>query len=220
MKLKIIITGASGFVGEGVLLTVLMHPDVESVLVIGRRHCNVTHPKLIEILHKNFYNYSDIENMLKGYDACFFCLGVSSVGMKEDEYRKITYDLTMGMAKVLASNNPQMTFCYVSGTGTDSSEKGRLMWARIKGKTENDLMKLSFKDVYAFRPGLIKPLKEQKNIKLIYKSAKILYPVFKLIFPNAVSTVHDIGLAMINAVEKGYYKKILENRDIAKLARE
>src|SRR5512137_1503189 len=139
MKIRAIVFGASGMVGEGVLLTALGHQAVGSVLVVGRKPCGVTHPKVKEIIHHDFFNYSGIETQLTGYDACFFCLGVSSVGMKAEEYRRITYDLTIYAATVLARCNPDMTFCYVSGTGTDSTERGRVRWARVKGKTENDL---------------------------------------------------------------------------------
>ncbi|MDP3149127.1 MAG: epimerase [Ignavibacteria bacterium] len=218
MKIRVIIFGASGMVGEGVLLKALEHEKVESVLVIGRRPCRVMHPKLTEILHNDFFNFTSIEEKLKGYDACFFCLGVSSVGMSEADYAKITYDLTMHTATILAKLNPSMTFCYVSGTGTDSSEKGRIMWARVKGKTENDLAKLPFKSVYSFRPGLLKPVDGQKNVKRIFKIVAAPYPLWKMLFPGSVSTLEDVGLAMINATMNGYSKNILENKDIAELA--
>ena len=145
MKIRTIITGATGMVGEGVLHECLQHADVEKVLVINRKPCGVKHPKLTEIIHSNFLDFSPIEAQLKGYNACYCCLGVSSVGMKEPEYTRFTYDLTMHVAKTLIRQNPDMTFIYVSGSGTDSSEKGNLMWARVKGKTENDLFKLGFK---------------------------------------------------------------------------
>lgn len=218
MKIKIIIFGASGMVGEGVLLTALGHDEVESILVIGRKPCGVVHSKLKEIIHKDFFDFSPIENELKGFDACFFCLGVSSVGMKETDYTRITYDLTVTTAKILSRLNPNMTFCYVSGMGTDSSEKGRIMWARVKGKTENDLAKLPFKSVYAFRPGLIKPVDGQKNIKPILKLVTAPFPLWRFLFPKSVSTLTDIGLAMINVTLKGYPKKILENTDIKQCA--
>lgn len=218
MKIKIIIFGASGMVGEGVLLTALGHDEVESILVIGRKPCGVVHSKLKEIIHKDFFDFSPIENELKGFDACFFCLGVSSVGKKESDYTRITYDLTMVAAKILSRLNPNMTFCYVSGMGTDSSEKGRIMWARVKGKTENDLAKLPFKSVYAFRPGLIKPVDGQKNIKPILKLVTAPFPLWRFLFPKNVSTLTDIGLAMINVTLTGYPKKILENTDIKQCA--
>lgn len=219
MKINVIIFGATGMVGEGVLLTALNREDVGSVLVINRKSCKRTHPKLKEIIHHDFFDYSGIEDQLKGYHACYFCLGVSSVGKSEDEYRRITYDLTMQAANVLARHNPMMTFCYVSGTGTDSSEQGRIMWARVKGKTENDLAKLPFKSVYSFRPGLIKPIEGQMNVNPLLKAIAWPYPLWKLLFPGTVSTLSDIGNAMINATVKGYPKQVLENRDIAVLAR-
>jgi uncharacterized protein YbjT (DUF2867 family) len=158
-KLQLILTGATGMVGEGVLHEALQNDAVEKILVINRKPCGVTHQKLKEIIHADFTNLSAVENELINYNACFFCLGVSSVGMKEAEFFEKTYTLTMYVAKVLSNLNPQMTFCYISGAGTDSTEKGRQMWARVKGKTENDLMKLPFKKVYNFRPGILQPLK-------------------------------------------------------------
>jgi len=207
-------------VGEGVLLECLQHPDVESILVINRRPCGVTNPKLSEIIHIDFNNLLPIESRLSGYNACFFCAGVSSVGMKEPEYTKVTYDLTMSFAKTLSRLNPEMVFCYVSGAGTDSSEKGRMMWARVKGKTENDLMKLQFKSVYAFRPAFMKPIKGQKNASGFYKYVLWLYPVLHLMFPSYFGTLSDVGLAMINCTALGAEKKVLEAKDIAGLAKE
>ena len=206
-------------VGEGVLLKALNHAYVESVLVIGRRPCMVTHSKLKEVIHHDFFDYSGIEEQLKGYDACFFCLGVSSMGMNELDYSRITYDLTMQAATVLARHNPAMTFCYVSGAGTDSSEQGRIMWARVKGRTENNLAKLPFKSVYCFRPGIMKPIKGQRNVKPLFRVLAWPYPLWKVLFPRAVSTIADVGLAMINATLYGYSKKVLENLDIAQLAK-
>ena len=219
MKIKAILTGATGMVGEGVLHECLQHPDVEQVLVIGRRSCGVTHPKLKEIIHSDFYYFASIENQLDGYNACFFCLGVSSVGMKEDEYYKLTYLLTMNFATTLVNRNPGMTFCYISGAGTDSSEKGRMMWARVKGKTENDLMKLPFEKVYNFRPGIIQPTKGLKNTLSFYKYFGWLLPVIKLVAPKYITTLQELGLAMINAATKGYEKQILEVKDILVLAK-
>ena len=218
MKINVIIFGASGMVGEGVLLRALEHEGVGSVLVIGRRPCGVVHSRLREIIHRDFFNFATIERDLRGYDATFFCLGVSSVGMKEEEYRRTTYDLTMGVATLLSRLNPSMTFCYVSGQGTDSSEKGRLMWARVKGKTENDLARLPFKGAYAFRPGMIKPFPGQRNVKAIFRIVTWPFPFWKGLFPGAVATVSDIATAMINVSLRGYPKKILENRDIAECA--
>jgi uncharacterized protein YbjT (DUF2867 family) len=219
LKIKAIIFGASGMVGEGVLIKALRHKDVESVLVIGRRSCRITHDKLKELIHHDFFDYSTIEEHLKGYNACFFCLGVSSVGMNEQDYTRITYDLTMQAATTLSRANPGMTFCYVSGTGTDSTEHGRMMWARVKGKTENHLKELPFKSVFLFRPGLMKPVDGQKNLKPLYRAAGMLYPLWKFLSPKNVCTLDDVGLAMIHAVEIGYQKQILENMDITQLAK-
>lgn len=220
MTINVIIFGASGMVGEGVLLETLSREDVGTVLVVGRRPCGIVHPRLREILHRDFFDFSSIQGDLRGYDACFFCLGVSSVGMKEEEYRRITYDLTMGVATVLSRLNPLMTFCYVSGQGTDGTEQGKLAWARIKGKTENDLARLSFKAAYAFRPGLIKPIKEQKNVKAIFRIIAWPFPLWRVLFPGLVSSVSDIALAMINVTLAGYPKRVLENRDIANCAKQ
>src|SRR3982074_2788545 len=168
MKIKAIITGATGMVGEGVLLECLSHPDVAQVLVINRRPGGVSHPKLREIIHPDFFDLAPIESQLIGYDACFFCLGVSSVGMSMEVYRHVTYDLTLNVGQCLAKSNPAMTFCYVTGAGTDSSEQGRVAWARVKGATENELMRL-FKHAYMFRPAFMKATPGQKNIKSYYK---------------------------------------------------
>jgi uncharacterized protein YbjT (DUF2867 family) len=218
MSIKAIIFGASGMVGEGVLLRALQHPDVESVLVIGRRSCGIRHNKLKEIIHDDFYNYTTVEEHIKGYNACFFCLGVSSVGMNEKDYYHVTYYLTMQAASALSKLNSNMTFCYISGTGTDSSEKGRLMWARVKGKTENHLMALPFKAVYLFRPGFMKPMEDQKNIKSIFKVVKFIYPFIKTLFPNSGCKLEDLGIAMIMSAKVGYSKNIIENKDIDQLA--
>jgi uncharacterized protein YbjT (DUF2867 family) len=219
MKIRAVLFGATGMVGEGVLHEALNHNDVESILVIGRKTCTVGNPKLKEILHGDFFDYANIEQGLRGYDACFFCLGVSSVGMNETEYRRITYNLTMEAAKTMLSANPGMTFCYVSGMGTDGTEAGPWMWARVKGKTENDLMKLPFKSVYLFRPGFIKPTTGLHNASALSKAIGLIYPLWRLIAPAYVCTLEDLGTAMIRAVTRGYPKQILENRDIAQLAR-
>jgi hypothetical protein len=219
MKIKAIITGATGMVGEGVLMEALLHPEVESVLVINRKPCGVIHPKLTEILHTNFFNLSPISERLKDYNACYFCLGVSSVGMKEEEYYSLTYTLTMHVAETLSRQNPGMTFCYISGAGTDSTENGRLNWARVKGKTENDLMKLPFKKIYAFRPGFLQPSKGLKNVHHFYGVFVLLYPVFRTLMPRFVSTLKELGLAMINSVLIGYEKPVLEVKDIVALSK-
>jgi uncharacterized protein YbjT (DUF2867 family) len=219
MKINVVITGATGMVGEGVLMESLLNPDVEKVLVINRKPCGVTHPKLKEIIHTDFFDLSDIIEQLKGYNACFFCLGVSSVGMKEEEYYSLTYTLTMHVAEIISGQNPDMTFCYISGAGTDSTEKGRLNWARVKGKTENDLMKLPFRKVYAFRPGFMLPSKVAKNVHGYYAIFRILYPPLRALFPRFVSTLKEVAIAMINSVTYGYEKPVLEVEDIIRLSK-
>src|SRR5664279_5697950 len=219
MKVNAIITGTTGMVGEGVLMESLDHPDVEKVLVINRRPCGVTHPKLTEILHTDFLDLSPVSDRLTGYNACFFCLGVSSVGMKEDVYYSMTYILTMHMAEILSRQNPGMTFCYISGAGTDSTEKGRLNWARVKGKTENDLMKLPFKRVFAFRPGFMLAEKDAKNVPVVYTAIKFLYSPLRALFPSFVSTLKEVGIAMINSVIYGYEKSVLEVKDFVALSK-
>ncbi|QCR21253.1 NAD-dependent epimerase/dehydratase family protein [Pontibacter sp. SGAir0037] len=214
MKITAIITGATGMVGEGVLHECLHHPDVEQVLVINRRPCGITHPKLKEIIHHNFYNLSAIETQLQPYNACFFCLGTSSIGMNEKDYHRVTYDLTMHVAETLAKLNPEMTFCYVSGAGTDGTEKGRLMWARVKGKTENHLRQLPFRQVYAFRPGFMKPTQGLKNTWKFYFAINWLYSPLRALFPKYVSTLKELGLAMIQVVNNGYEKPVMEVQDI------
>lgn len=220
MKIRAILTGATGMVGEGVLHECLLHPDVEDVLIITRKPSGVNHPKVQELIHSDFYNLSAIENKLAGYNACFFCLGVSSVGMNEADYTKLTHTLTMHVAGVLSKQNPGMTFCYISGAATDASEKGRIMWARVKGKTENDLQKLPFKKVYLFRPGYMQPTKGLKNVLKYYKYVSWMYPFLRMVFPSGVSTLKELALAMINTVRLGYEINALEVKDIVKLAKQ
>ena len=217
MKIRAIITGASGMVGEGVLHECLQSNDVEEVLVIGRRSCDYTHLKLQEIVHKNLYDLSSIEEQLKGYNACYFCLGMSSVGVKEAEFAKVTYDMTMHFATTLSKLNPDMTFCYVSGSGTN--ENGKLMWQRVKGKTESDLTELPFKQVFNFRPGIMKPTKGLKNTLPLYKWMGWLMWIIKTISPKSVLTLKQVGDAMINVTLKGYEKNILEIKDISTLSK-
>jgi hypothetical protein len=217
--IKAIVTGATGMVGEGVMLECLRHPEVEAVLIINRKPSGFSHPKLTEIIHPDFFDLSPIENQLVGYNACFFCLGVSSVGMNEQDYTKVTYTLTMNVATTVSRLNPGMTFCYVSGGGTDSTEKGRSMWARVKGKTENDLMKLPFKQVFNFRPGFLKATEGMKNTLKMYRYVSWLYPIGRALYPNGFCTLKELGLAMINTVRKGYEKNILEGKDIIELAK-
>jgi len=221
-KLRVIITGATGMIGEGVLHECLQHSQVEKVLVITRQPSGYTHPKLSEIIHKDFFDISPLSDRLTGYNACYFCLGVTSVGKKEPEYTKLTYTLTMNFAGILAKLNPDMTFCYISGAGTDSTEKGKTMWARVKGKTENDLQKLPFKRVYNFRPGGIEPflpLKPTHTYYKMYKYVKWVISAMKVIAPNFVITLKDLAAAMINASLIGYSKSVLEMKDMKQLAK-
>lgn len=220
MKLRAIVTGATGMVGEGVLHECILHPDVEEILVLTRKSSGVNHPKVKELVHSNFQDLSAIEDQLKNYNACFFCLGVSSIGMNEADYTKLTYTLTLHVATTLSRLNTGMTFCYISGASTDSTEKGKSMWARVKGKTENDLLKLPFKNVYLFRPGYMHPTKGLKNVLKFYKYISWMYPFLRLVFPSGVSTLKELGLAMINSALKGYEKSVLEVKDIVKLAKE
>ena len=217
--MKVIITGATGMVGEGVLHECLQHSQVEAVLVVGRRPCGVSHPRLTEILHTDFFDLSSIEARLAGYDACFFCLGVSSVGMSEAEFTRMTHTLTLHFAETVCRQNPAMTFGYISGAGTDGTEQGRTMWARVKGKTENDVMRLPFQRAYAFRPGYMHPTPGLKNTLPYYKYFTWLYPVFRALLPGYVSTLKEMALAMINSALYGYDKQVLEVRDIVNLAK-
>jgi hypothetical protein len=217
-SVRAIITGVTGMIGEGVLHECLQSDKVEKVLVVGRKSCGVSHLKLTEIIHKDFFDLSAIEDELKGYNACFFCLGVSSTGISNDEYKRLTYDLTMNFAETLVKLNDEMTFCYVSGKGTDSTETGRLAWTRVKGKTENDLMKLPFKRVFAFRIGMLKPEKNFKNTVNLYNYLGWLYPIARAISSNFASTLEEVGKAMINSATKGYEKNILEVSDIIELS--
>lgn len=216
--IKVIVTGSTGMVGEGVAYECLQHPLVTEVLLINRKPGGMNHPKIKEIIHTDFFNFSAIEDQLKGYDACFFCLGISSVGVKEEDYFRMTYTLTLHVAETLSRLNTDMTFCYISGAGTDSTEKGRSSWARIKGKTENDLFKLPFRHVYGFRPGYINPTKGLKNTLPYYKYFSWAYPFWKAILPKYVLTLKEIGLAMINSVNHGPEQHVLEVKDIEALA--
>jgi uncharacterized protein YbjT (DUF2867 family) len=217
--MKTIITGVTGMVGEGVLHECIRHESVEEILIIGRRPCGISHPKIKEIVLQNLGDLSPIQEQLVGYDGCLFCLGTTSVGKSEKDYYHTTYTLTLNFAKTLSKYNPEATFCYISGAGTDSTEKGGSVWARVKGKTENDLMKLPFKQVYAFRPGFIRPTPGLKNTLSFYKYINWMYPFLRTVFPNSVSTMTELGLAMIYAVLKGYDKQILEVKDIVALSK-
>ena len=214
--IKVIITGATGMVGEGVLFECLRNEKVSEVLIINRRHYEISHPKLKELIVPDFFDLEKFSENIKGYDACFFCAGISSVGMKEDKYTRITYHTTLAFAKILLAHNSNISFTYVSGSHTDSSEKGRIMWARVKGRTENDLAKLPFKSEYNFRPGGMLPFDGQKNWKAAYKW---IVKIIKIFSPKIVITMEELGRAMINAVTIGYSKQILEIKDIKELAK-
>ncbi len=218
MKLNVIITGVTGMVGEGVLHECIHHDAVASILILSRKPSGMSHPKIKEIIHSDFFDLSAIEGQLSGYNACFFCLGVSSIGMKEPEYFKLSHTLTLHVATTLSKYNPEMVFSYISGAGTDSTEQGKSMWARVKGKTENDLMKLPFKKVYAFRPGMLHPTPGLKNTLSYYKYFGWLYYIIRPLAPGMASTLKELGLAMINAALIGYEKPILEVRDIVALS--
>jgi len=210
-------------IGEGVLYECLHHPEVETVLVIARTPCGYSHPKLTEIIHSDFFNISSLSDSLCGYNTCYFCLGVTSLGKNEVDYTRLTYTLTLNFASTLASLNPEMTFCYISGAGTDSTEKGKTMWARVKGKTENDLMKLPFRQVYNFRPGGIEPFLPLRPKQTYYKTYKYfgwLFSIMKVIAPEMVIRLKDLVAAMINASLAGYSKNILEMKDMKTLAKE
>ncbi len=214
--MKVILTGATGMVGEGVLLECLDNPAVERVLSVSRRSCGRTHAKLGELLVKDFRELGAVEAELSGYDACFYCAGISSVGLKEPEYTAITYDTPLAFASTLVHLNPGMTFVHVSGSHTDSTEQGKVMWARVKGKAENALMRLPFKGVYSFRPSLMKPMPGQKNVPGGYYLLRILFPILGLFFPGM--SLADVARAMINAVRFGAPKPVLEVADMRQLA--
>lgn len=215
--MKVIVTGATGMVGEGVLLECLANPAVEKVLAIGRRSCGHTHPKLEEVLVPDFRDLGAVEDRLAGYDACFYCAGVSSVGMSEADYTVATYDTPVAFATTLARLSPDMVLVHVSGASTDGTEKGKIMWARVKGRAENALGRLGFRAVYNFRPGLMKPVPGQKNLKRSYRLMLPLVPVMGLFF--RALTLNDVGKAMIRCVSDGAPKHVLEVADIAALAK-
>ena len=214
--MKVIVTGATGMLGEGVLLECLQNPEVQEVLIINRKPSPIKHAKLTELLVPDFTRLEDFAHDIKGYDACFYCAGISSVGMKEDRYNHITYITTLAFAKALLAQNKEIVFCFVSGSHTDSSEKGKLMWARVKGKTENALMQLPFKAEYNFRPGGMLTSPGQKNGKAIYY---FIVKIIQAISPKRILTMQQVGLAMIHAVLRGYPKQVLEIADIRALSK-
>ena len=219
--MRVILFGASGMVGQGVLRECLLDPEVTAVLSIVRSSTGQQHAKLREIVHKDFLDFSSIETELSGFDACFFCLGVSSAGMSEENYRRVTYDITLAAAQTLVKLNPNMTFVFISGAGTDSSERGRTMWARVKGQTENALLRLPFKAAYMFRPGVIVPLHGIKSRTMLYRVPYAvlgpILPLLKRLFPKYVTTTEKLGRAMLIAAKRGAPKPVLESSDINEL---
>lgn len=216
--MRVLLFGATGMIGQGVLRAALMDPEVEFVQTVGRTPTGVKHEKLRGLIHTDLLHFAAIESELRGFDACFFCLGVSSAGLSEPEYRKVTYDIALAAAEPLARLNPNMTFIFVSGAGTDSSEKGRIMWARVKGATENALMRLPFRASYMFRPGFIQPVAGARSktavYRFVYAIMTPLTPVLRRLFPSYVLTTHELGLAMLRVARAGYPKRVLETSDI------
>jgi uncharacterized protein YbjT (DUF2867 family) len=221
--MKAVIFGATGMVGQGVLRECLLDPEVEGVITIGRTALNINNPKLQNIVMADMFHYSSIEPQLTGLDACFFCLGVSAAGLSEEQYEKLTYTLTLAAAETLSRRNPTMTFVYVSGAGTDSSGKGRMMWARVKGKTENALLRMPFKSTYMFRPGIIQPAHGERSKTKAYRIGYVLFrpvfPLLRLLFARQILTTEEISRAMINVARRGAPRKILEVSDIAACAK-
>ena len=222
--MKVILFGSTGMVGQGVLRECLLDNDVETVLTVVRHPTGLRHAKVVELVYGNFFDFSFFEALLSGYDACFFCLGVSSAGMTEDAYRRVTYDITLAVAHTLVRCNPAMTFIYVSGAGTDSSEGGRAMWARVKGRTENALLALPFKAAYMFRPGFIQPRhgvrSRTKAYRVFYAVFGPVFPLLRALFPRYVTTTEQVGRAMLKAAKQGAPKPVLESPDISALASE
>ena len=220
--MKVIITGTTGMVGKGVLLECLDHHEVNEVLSISRKPLGLDHPKLKELIHYDFSEFESAADQLIGYDACFACMGVSAAGLNQEDYSKMTYDFTISLAITLYKINPNMTFNYVSGQGTDSSENGRTMWARVKGRTENALLAMGFRQAFMFRPGAIIPLRgiqpSSKLYRVLINNLAWLLRLLKRIFPSSIIDTTQIGLAMIHSVSFGYNKQILNPRDIIILA--
>jgi uncharacterized protein YbjT (DUF2867 family) len=221
--MKVILFGATGMIGQGVLRECLLAPDVKTVLSVGRRKTGQEHPKLRELVHADFTDFSAVAGELRGYDACFYCLGVSSVGMSEAEYRRVTHDFTVAAAKVLIQQNPGMVMVFVSGLGTDSTETGRTMWARVKGQAENALLQMPFKAVYMFRPAYVHAVHGSTSgsrlSRMFYAMLRPLYPLWQLLFPKYITTTEHFGRAMLQLVRQDFPKRILESRDIDELGR-
>jgi uncharacterized protein YbjT (DUF2867 family) len=217
-QIKVLLFGATGMVGTAVLRECLADPQVVRVVTVGRTAATLHSAKLEEIIHADLANYDSLQSSLHDFDACFFCLGVSAADVSETEYRRVTYDYTLAAANTLIRLNPRMTFVYVSGAGTDSSGAGRVMWARVKGQTENALLALPFAAAYMLRPGIIQPLhgikSKTRSYRVFYSLAAFLLPALRAAFPNHVLSTTQIGIAMLNLAKQGYAKRILETRDI------
>jgi uncharacterized protein YbjT (DUF2867 family) len=221
--MNVLLFGATGMVGQGVLRECLQDPGVQRVQIVGRTPSGLQHPKLRELLHQDLWNFASVEARLSGFDACFFCLGVSAAKVSAAEYERVTYGITLAAAETLARLNPNMTFIYVSGAGTDSSEQGRTMWARVKGKTENAVLGLPFKGAYMFRPGIIEPAHGAKSKTRLYRAfygfSKPVLPLLRWLLPNYVLTTEEVGRAMQKVARTGAPKNILESKDIRALLR-
>jgi uncharacterized protein YbjT (DUF2867 family) len=220
--MRVILFGATGMIGSGVLLECLADPRIESVVSVVRQASGVAHPKLRELIHEDFLDLVPVCADFAGADACFYCLGISSAGMKEEDYRRVTYDFTMAAAKEVLAESPHATFCFVSGAGTDSSGRGRVMWARVKGQAEQALLAMPFKGAYMFRPGYIQPMKGVRSktalYQMIYNVVGPLYPLMRTLMPSYLTTTVDLAHAMIEAARAGYERHVLETPDINRLA--
>lgn len=218
-NINVIITGATGMVGEGVLHECLNNPKIASITLLNRRSTGVVHPKVKEVLLTDLFAFTGNEPGLNNADACFYCLGATSIGKTEEEYTKLTYDLTLKIAKPLLKLNPDITFCYVSAKGTDNSEKGKTMWARVKGRTENDLAKMGFRHFFVFRPFMLTPTKGLQNEHGYHHYISWLFPLGRIVYPEAFCTLRELSLTMIQVGYQGYSKKIITPTDMVKLSR-
>lgn len=216
--MKVIITGSTGMVGEGVMRVCIDNDQIEKILIINRRSLGFTHPKLTEIIHPNFLDFTDLEEEFKGYDACFHCMGISSVGVDHEYYKVVTHDMTIQLAKSVARANKNSTFIYVSGGGTDHTETSRMFWARLKGKTENTIKKMGFSNSYFYRPGFIKPYKGQQRAHKFYNYINWIFPIGRKIYPDAFNTMEELGLSMIKLSQEPINEKIITGRIITKHA--
>jgi len=221
--MKVIIFGATGMVGQGVLRECLQAADVECVLCVGRSASGSQHAKMADLVHPDLFDYSAVEAQLAGFDACFFCIGVSVVGLDEAQYARLNHDMPLAAAATLSRLNPGMRFVYISAAGADSSERGAIMWARVRGRTENDLLRLPFASVTLFRPGAIQPLRGIRSrtaaYRLLYTLTRPLLPIMRALFPLRISSTEELGRAMLEAARHGTARPIVEAREIAALAR-